>query len=462
MSVRRAGIPNAVDKVIQMTPRDCVQELQERERQLAFIRKITGILTSPDLPLEQKLKESLRLILDEIGARTGSIMLLEEGGRLLKIVAATREELIGRSQEMTEDSVSAHVCRSRTPLLIKDIAADPRFRLRSGYSTTSLISAPLLSVEEDRLVGVINASDHQDSNPFTPGNLETVLRYTTWISPLLENSFLLSRLREEKDRFKIIAEELSLKQNEILIASTERSELVEMVVHDFKSPLAAIISNLDLLHYVGLYDEQKPIVDTALGGAKRLLEMINDFLEIARLDHLCNDPKRFHSVAVIPVLTELLKELAPVSKSKRIDMRISSRDDVTVIAEPTLLHHLFQNLLSNALKYTPEEGRIRIGWEMLPPQRRGDKSLQLIRFSVEDNGIGIPNEIKEDIFKKFKRGNRLEDFGLDGSGIGLFICQKIMTILKGRIWVEDAIPRGSRFCFTLFAPDDNNNPNGNE
>jgi signal transduction histidine kinase len=437
-----------------MTPSDCLQKLQERERQLAFIRKITGILTGLDQPLEQKLKESLCLILDEIKAQTGSIMLLEEGGRSLKIVAATRKELIGRSQDLGEDTVSAHVCRNRSPLIVKDIATDTRFRLRNGYTTTSLISVPLLSIEEDRLVGVINASDHHNNNPFTTDNLETVIGYASWVSPLLENSFLLSRLREEKDRYRIIAEELSLKQSEILIASTERSELVEMVVHDFKSPLAAIISNLDLLRYVGLFDEQKPIVDTALGGAKKLLEMINDFLEIARLDHLCNDTQRFQPIAVRSVLAGLLQDLAPVSRGKRIDMSIQGSDDIAVIAEPTLLHHLFQNLLSNALKYTPEGGRIRIGWEVLPSQRRADGIQKVVRFVVEDTGIGIPNEIKAEIFQKFRRGNRKEDIGLDGSGIGLFICQKIVTILRGRIWVEDAQPSGSRFCFTLFAPTD--------
>ena len=433
-----------------MTGSDCLHRLQERERQLAFIRKVTGILTSLDLPLERKLRESLGLILAEIKAKTGSIMLLEEGGNHLKIVAATKEELIGRIQDLGEDTVSAHVCRSRAPLLIKDISADQRFRLRSRYATTSLISVPLFSVEEDRLVGVINASDHQDNSPFTVDNMETVIGYASWVSPLLENSFLLSRLREEKERYRVIAEELSLKQKEILIASTERSELVEMVVHDFKSPLAAIISNLDLLRYVGLFEEQKPIVDTALGGAKKLLEMINDFLEIARLDHLCNDSKRFQPIAVHPVLSILLQELAPVARGKRIEMRIPA-EDLVVFAEPTLLHHLFLNLLTNALKYTPEGGRISVSWEILP-YRRGDGAQRVIRFTVEDTGIGIPDEIKGEIFQKFRRGNRKEDLRLDGSGIGLFICQKIVTILKGRIWVEDAVPQGSRFCFTLFSP----------
>jgi signal transduction histidine kinase len=430
-----------------MSPRECLQELQERERQLAFIRNVTAVLTGFETPIELKLKESLGLILSEIKAKSGSIMLLEDEGRVLRIVAATRGVLVGRTQDMGEDTVSAHVCRTRSPLLVKDIAADSRFRLRKGYATTSLLSVPLLSLEQGRLMGVINASDHVDGRPFTPDNLETVIRYAASVSPLLENSFLLSRLREEKERYKVIAEELAQKQKEFLVASTERSELVEMVVHDFKSPLAAIISNLDLLRYVGLYEEQRPIVDTALGGARRLLEMINDFLKIARVEHLCNDQKRFQPVAVRPVIESLFKELAPLAHGKSIAMTIST-GEVTVFGEPTLLHHLFLNLLTNALKYSPERGLIRVGWSTHPEDSKDD-SHGMVRFSVEDTGIGVPDDIKTDIFKKFKRGNRKEDMGMEGSGIGLFICQKIVAILNGRIWVEDVQPSGSRFCFTL-------------
>jgi signal transduction histidine kinase len=429
-----------------MSTRECLQELQERERQLAFIRKVTAVLTGFDTPLELKLKESLGLILSEIKANSGSIMLLDDESQVLRIVAATRDALVGRTQDLGEDTISAHVCRTRSPLLVKDIAADSRFRLRKGYSTTSLLSVPLLSLEQGRLMGVINASDHVDGRPFTPDNLETVIRYAASVSPLLENSFLLSRLREEKERYKVIAEELAQKQKESLIASTERSELVEMVVHDFKSPLAAIISNLDLLRYVGLYDEQRPIVDTALGGARRLLEMINDFLKIARVEHLCNDQKRFQPVAVRQVIESLFKELAPLSNSKSITMSVSP-GEVSVFGEPTLLHHLFLNLLTNALKYTPERGTIRVGWTTR--QDAPDDPQGMVRFSVEDTGIGVPDEIKADVFKKFKRGNRKEDLGMEGSGIGLFICQKIVSILNGRIWVEDVHPTGSRFCFTL-------------
>jgi signal transduction histidine kinase len=438
-----------------MTLSECRKKLQERERQLAFITKVTGVLTGFQRPLELKLQASLGLILEQVRARAGSIMLLENGGSTLKIVAATRKQLVGRTQHLSEDSVSAHVCRTRSPLLIRDIAKDARFRLRQGYTTNSLLSVPLHSVEEGHMLGVINASDHQESSPFTADDLDTVIRYATWISPLLESSILLTKLKGEKDRYRATAEELSLKQQEIMISSTERSELVEMVVHDFKSPLTAIISNLDLLRYVGLLEEQRPIVEIALGGAKRLLEMINDFLEITRLDHLCTETRRFQPVAVRPVLELLLQELTPVSNGKRIRMGIANSDDISVLAEPTLLHHLFQNLLSNALKYTPEGGRIHVGWKRSPSSSPGDGVREEVRFTVEDSGIGIPNEIKDKIFQKFTRGNRKEDIRLDGSGLGLFVCRKIVTLLRGAIWVEDAQPQGSRFCFTLLTPPGN-------
>ncbi|MFP4072104.1 MAG: ATP-binding protein [Desulfovibrionales bacterium] len=438
--------------------KDCdelFQELERTRRYLAFIRTITGILTGPELSLEEKLSRSLRLILGEILARTGSIMLLSDDGTELRVVAATREDLIDRVQLLRPDSVSGYVCRTKAPLLVEDMAMDERFPSRANYATASFLSVPMLSVADNRLIGVINASDRDQGGAFTPENMETVLSYASWVGPLLENSCLVARLENEKDRYMEIAEELSLKQKEILIASTERSELVEMVVHDFKSPLSAVITNLDLLRFIGLAEDQEPIVETALGGARKLLDMINNFLEIARLDHFQTEGNQLKVVDVNPVLEDLLEDLRPLFKQKSLRLTLLNPSPVRVLGDDSLLHHLFQNLLSNALKYTPPHGEVRIGWETASSHRRGDETSKLVHFFVEDTGIGISDELKATLFRKFRRGNRSADAGVDGSGIGLFICQKILTILKGRIWIEDVHPRGTRFCFTLFSPDKN-------
>ncbi|MFW6324411.1 MAG: ATP-binding protein [Desulfovibrionales bacterium] len=430
---------------------DCLLELQEKERLLSSLRKVTSILSSPELSLSAKLQQSMDLILGGIRARKGSIMLVDEEDGTLTVMAATRQDLVGRKQKKEESSVSAHVCKTKKPLLVQDISKDPRFRSRTTYSTASLISVPLFSMQENRLIGVINASDHVKDSSFSDADLETVISYASWISPLVENSRLLSRIRAEKERYRIIADELSLKQKEILIAATERSELVEMVVHDFKSPLTAIISNLDLLRYMDLKDEQEPVVETALDGAQRLLTMINDFLEIARLDHFQNGNGELERINFLPIIQDLVQELEPVARKKNQILELAGDDDIYVLGEYSLLHHLMQNLLSNAIKYTPESGSIRIGWQKKESSRREDPASKLMTFFIEDTGIGVPDDLKKTIFQKFRRGRRQEKHEREGSGIGLFICHRIATILKGEIWVEDVHPQGSRFCFTLFA-----------
>jgi two-component system sensor histidine kinase KdpD len=215
--------------------------------------------------------------------------------------------------------------------------------------------------------------------------------------------------------------------------------------------LTAIISNLDLLRYVGLAEEQEPVVETALEGSQRLLRMINDFLEVARLDHFQNESGKLERINFLPIIENLVEEMAPVARKKKQTLELAKNEDVFVLGEYTLLHHLMQNLLTNAIKYTPESGVIRIDWHTKHSSRREDPASKMITFLVEDTGIGVPDDLKDSIFQKFSRGSSHSRHQGEGSGIGLFICQRIVTILNGKIWVEDVDPRGSRFCFTLFS-----------
>lgn len=430
------------------------QALQRAERQLAFSRTTTGLLTSPTLSLEERLQQSLALLLAEIRARTGSIMLLSPDGKKLTVMAATRKEIVGHTQDIRPDSVSGLVCNSRAPLLVEDITKDHRFPHRSDkYKTNSFLSVPMLALDGVGLIGVINASDQESGQPFTQQDLETLVAYSAWIAPLIENSCLMSQVERERIRYKEIAEELELKQKELLINSAERSELVEMVVHDFKSPLSAIISNLDLLRFLGLKEGQEPIVQTAFEGGKKLLDMINDFLDVARLDHWQNERGQLLSLDLYPIIMDTADEVRPVALAKSVDIRVTEPRPLIVLGDPMLLQHLIQNLLTNAVKYTPEHGSIEIGWEILPSRRSGDLCSTVAKVYIQDTGIGVPAKLKRSIFEKFKRGNREADAKIQGTGIGLFICQRIVTMLKGRIWVEDNLPCGSRFCFTLFAPE---------
>ncbi|MBT8763686.1 GAF domain-containing sensor histidine kinase [Desulfohalobiaceae bacterium Ax17] len=429
---------------------------QDRDRcKLEFIRRVINVLTDSRLRLTQKLDQSLALILKKISARQGSIMLLDKEHNQLLILAATKKDIIGKSQPIDRRAISGYVFESGQPLLIEDINKDPRFKpavsRSKNYRTDSLLCVPLISQRQD-VIGVINASDRLDDTSFSQSDLGLLIDFAAYLSPLVENSYLLHKLKEEREKYKSLAQELELKQKELMITYTERSELVQMVVHDFKSPISAVISNLDLLKYMGLREDQDPIVNTAMEGAEKLLEMINEFLEVAKLDQWQEGKGKLEPVALAPIVRQEVEGIDPIARVKGIDIQITNKEDVLVLGDPTLLSHLLQNLLSNAVKYTPQEGKARVFWEVQTGKRRTDRHDRIVKLCVQDNGPGVPDELKKVIFNRFTRAKSHKN--IQGTGIGLFICSRIANLLGGKIWVEDvkgAQAKGSRFCVTLYA-----------
>lgn len=423
-----------------------------------FLKAMTAILASRAMTLAQKLDNGGRLIQDTVRAGQASVMLYDAETNQLKVVAATRPEIVGMTQTLSPDSVSGYVCTAKEPLLITDIATDCRFPCRaSSYRTTSLISVPLLCGQSS-VIGVINVSDKDGGEPFSKDDLDVLLEYAGWITPLIETLCVQDRLEKEKERYRELAQELEAKQQELLIASTERAELVQMVVHDFKSPLSAVISNMDLLSFLGPSEAQKPIIETAFKGASKLLEMIDEFLHLARLDEWQGRGAEPRPVNLSALVQAEVDAQLPVARSK--DIRIENRCAVeaAVWGDEVLFGHLIQNLISNAVKYTPDNGRIILGMETWASRRASDPGQTVLKFFVEDDGPGIEDAYKERIFEKFVRTDTSRQSGIKGTGVGLFICRKIVTMFRGKIWVEDAAPHGSRFCVIFFVAETGEHP----
>ena len=415
--------------------------------------QIMQVMFRYDLTFHAKLQAGLELLLPEVSAERGSLMLLTEDGRSLEVVAASKKKIIGMVQEISPDSVSGYVISSGEPLLVADINNDPRFPSRNtSYKTCSLVSVPLISCHSSLVLGVLNISDKKDNVAFTQKELDLLNSYAGWVSPLLENIRLLDQVSRDKERYRLLAQELEIKQKELLASTLERVELVQMVVHDFKSPLSAIISNLDLLQYLGVREDQVKILETGLAGANSLIAMIDEFLEMAQMDHWKKEDVVLVPLPLRDLVGEEMRVMESLASAKAISLDVEAAQDVQILGDRIMVKHLVQNLLSNAIKYTPREGMVRVGWDVFSSKRAGDCTRTLVKVWVEDSGIGVGKKYREAIFEKFSRTARARSSGVQGNGIGLFLCRKIIGFLGGKLWVEDAPSQGSRFCFTLFVP----------
>jgi light-regulated signal transduction histidine kinase (bacteriophytochrome) len=251
-----------------------------------------------------------------------------------------------------------------------------------------------------------------------------------------------------RPRFSFIAEDVTDRRqsNELLRRSNEdlrraNADLEQFAYsasHDLQEPLRQVAVYSQLLekkHAKQLDGKASQYLNYCVEGAKRMELLIRDLLAYSQAGRVPDSPS--DTVNIREVIEIVKKNLATTIEETQAE--ISTPLLPVVRGDSVPLVHLFQNLLSNALKYRSQrKPQIRIA---------ARKDGNLWRFTVEDNGIGIPKEFHTQVFGMFKRLHDRAEY--PGTGIGLAICQKIVEKHGGKIWVESELGRGSMFSFTL-------------
>ena len=245
------------------------------------------------------------------------------------------------------------------------------------------------------------------------------------------------RIRSERELNKLNSD-LAKRAGELTASNAELERFAYIASHDLQEPLRMVSSFLQLLQkkYKGQLDEKADqYIYYAVDGAERMKSLIMDLLEYSRVGSAKEGFERVETETV-------LKEAGDIFREKIISAR--AQVDVgplpVVWGDKVQLLQLFQNLLSNALKYHGDR---------LPVIRiRAVEEPGRWLFSVEDNGIGVDPQFFDKIFIIFQRLHNKTDYS--GTGIGLAICKKIVERHGGRIWVESAPDQGSTFYFTIL------------
>ena len=247
-----------------------------------------------------------------------------------------------------------------------------------------------------------------------------------------------SFVAEDSTERKKNDERLRQSNNELRRANADLEQFAYSASHDLREPLrqVAIYSQLLEKKYADkLEGRGAQYLGYCVEGAHRLEMLISDLLAYSQATN--TDDVSLEPVDVSQVIDTVKKNLS--ASIAETAAEISTANLPVICAHSVPLLHLFQNLISNALKYrSKKQPRIEIA-----AAEDGD----YWRFSVQDNGIGIPKEFQKQIFGIFKRLHNRAEY--PGTGIGLAICQKIVEQYEGRIWVESEPGRGSTFFFTL-------------
>ncbi len=328
-------------------------------------------------------------------------------------------------------SLTGRVLAERRTLQIPDIQSDPEYDV-SGWplavrgQVRTMLGVPM--IREGELVGILILRRAR-VEPFTPKQIQLVETFADQAGIAIQNARLFNEIQE--------------KSQELELASRHKSEFLANMSHELRTPLNAIIGFSEVLkeQMAGpLSEKQLEYLSDILESGKHLLTLINDILDLSKIE-----AGRMELQASTFSLRDALRNGLTMVRERAnrhgIEVRLEMPADVDAItADERKIKQAVFNLLTNAVKFTPDGGRVEVRAE------RGDG---LVRVSVRDTGIGIAPEDRERIFEEFQQAARSEGRSQEGTGLGLTLAKKFVELHGGKIWVDSEVGKGSTFTFTL-------------
>src|SRR5712692_10868936 len=251
------------------------------------------------------------------------------------------------------------------------------------------------------------------------------------------------RVQERTTQLGAANKELELKNREVERATKLKSQFLASMSHELRTPLNAIIGFSDLLaeKTAGpLTDKQGRFVGHVRDGAHHLLQLINDILDLSKIEAGQLELLR-ESFSVSETMPEVLSVIRPLAMAKKIQIEHVGKS-LSIYADRVRFKQILYNLLSNALKFTPEGGKVRL-------ESTSDGNLACI--SVSDTGVGIRPEDQQLIFEEFRQAGETTRGVKEGTGLGLAITKRLVERQGGTVCVKSELGEGSCFSFTLPA-----------
>ncbi len=236
------------------------------------------------------------------------------------------------------------------------------------------------------------------------------------------------------------------------IANRAKSDFLAKMSHELRTPLNSIIGFSELLESEGagpLNAKQQRFVSNVLVSGRNLLDLINDILDLSRIE-AGGMELAIEEVDAARAVEQVRNIVTALADRKQLTVRSTIPESLSRISvDPTRFKQILFNLLGNAIKFTPEGGFVEVSARALPPVRTGEATM--IEFSVTDNGIGIAPEDQERMFGEFVQVGNESTKTQQGSGLGLAITRMLVELHGGTLSVESTLGVGSTFRFSVPA-----------
>ena len=376
-----------------------------------------------ELSLAKDMETVMKIVRDfakNITRADGATFILREGNMCYYADEIAISPLWKGQRFQMSECISGWVMLNKQSALIEDIYADPRIPL-GAYKPTfvkSLAMVPIRTIEPIGAIGIYWATKHQP----TPPEMEMLQSLADITAVSIENLQILASL-----------------ENTVKQRTQELESFSYSVSHDLRAPVRAIIGYLKILgeDYSNALDaEAKKLIDKTVTTGEKMNQLIDGLLQLSRMGRkeLIKTNVQMKHLAEAVYSTQVEAEI----QTRQINFTIENLPNVQ--ADETLIKQVWENYISNALKYTNHNSisKIHIGFK--------ENQNQIIYF-IKDNGVGFDMKYSAKLFEVFQRLHSDEEF--EGMGIGLSIVQKIIKKHGGTVWAEASPNEGATFYFSL-------------
>jgi signal transduction histidine kinase/CheY-like chemotaxis protein len=418
-----------------------VQELQAGRRELA--RKVgelealrqVGEAVSSSLDVERVLSTIARHAVELSDTAGGSILEYDVTDRRFEVrsVYGTSPEVVERLHAARIDVDSSLVGRSareRRPVAVPDLRRadlDPHLRILLDDGWRSLVAVPIL--REEQIIGSLVVR-RRETGDFSSETLDLLSTFASQSSIALLNAQLFSALHERSAQLEA--------------ASRHKSEFLASMSHELRTPLNAVLGFSEVLlerMFGDLNERQEDYLHDIHDSGQHLLELLNEILDLSKVE--AGQMELVFTAVDVPAVLEYARSmLRERAAAHAIDLRVETGPGLgSVEADELRLKQVVLNLVSNAVKFTPDRGSVLV---------RGDIVDGQLQVAVTDTGMGVPAEDQERIFQSFQQGGRGTPHE-EGTGLGLTLSRRIVELFGGRMWLHSEVGVGSTFCFAIPA-----------